>query len=139
MSCALCNKVSTRVQASARPSRRCSVAVQANGRRELLGLVGLTAFSIAAPAMAGVTEDLLAKSTVNKELNDKKRLATSYANLARSRTVSDGTCTVFTNNFLGCEELAPKPVKYITEDRVLECEATGKGKCNSRMTGFTAQ
>ena len=24
---------------------------------------------------------------------DKKRLATSYANLARSRTVADGTCT----------------------------------------------
>jgi photosystem I subunit PsaN len=30
-------------------------------------------------------EDLLAKSTTNKALNDKKRLATSSANLARSR------------------------------------------------------
>lgn len=38
------------------------------------------------------TSDLLARSEANKELNDKKRLATSYANLARSRTVSDGTC-----------------------------------------------
>ena len=38
------------------------------------------------------TADLLAKSSANKELNDKKRLATSSANLARTRTVADGTC-----------------------------------------------
>lgn len=31
------------------------------------------------------TDDLLAKSSANKALNDKKRLATSYANLARTR------------------------------------------------------
>jgi hypothetical protein len=31
------------------------------------------------------TEDLLAKSAANKALNDKKRAATSSANLARSR------------------------------------------------------
>jgi hypothetical protein len=30
-------------------------------------------------------EDLVAKSAANKALNDKKRLATSSANLARSR------------------------------------------------------
>lgn len=30
-------------------------------------------------------EDLVAKSAANKELNDKKRAATSSANLARSR------------------------------------------------------
>jgi len=30
-------------------------------------------------------EDLKAKSEANKELNDKKRLATSYANVERSR------------------------------------------------------
>lgn len=47
-------------------------------------------------------EDLQAKSAANKALNDKKRLATSYANLARSRTVYDGTCT-FPENFFGCE------------------------------------
>lgn len=44
------------------------------------------------PFFAHQTSDLLARSEANKELNDKKRLATSYANLARSRTVSDGTC-----------------------------------------------
>lgn len=38
------------------------------------------------------TADLLAKSAANKELNDKKRLATSSANLGRTRTVTDGTC-----------------------------------------------
>ncbi len=38
------------------------------------------------------TADLLARSTENKELNDRKRLATSSANLARTRTVTDGTC-----------------------------------------------
>lgn len=38
------------------------------------------------------TSDLLAKSAANKELNDKKRIATSSANVARSRTVTDGTC-----------------------------------------------
>lgn len=31
------------------------------------------------------TADLLAKSQANKALNDKKRLATSSANVARSR------------------------------------------------------
>ncbi len=45
-------------------------------------------------------------------------------------------CSVFTNNFLGCEELAPKPVKYIAEDNKLECAGKGSGKCASRMTGF---
>lgn len=29
--------------------------------------------------------------------------------------------SVFTNNFFGCEELAPKPVKYIADDKSLEC------------------
>jgi photosystem I subunit PsaN len=52
---------------------------------------------------------------------DKKRLATSGANLARSRTVADGSCTVFTNNFFGCEELAPKPNKFIAADKAIEC------------------
>ena len=35
-------------------------------------------------------------------LNDKKRLATSGANFARSRTVTDGSCA-FPNNWVGCE------------------------------------
>ncbi|KAG1652531.1 hypothetical protein FOA52_015877 [Chlamydomonas sp. UWO 241] len=82
-------------------------------------------------------EDLLASSTANKAINDKKRLATSYANLARSRTVADGSCTVFTNNFFGCEELATKQNKFIAADRAIECEGKEEGKCNNRMTGFS--
>lgn len=51
------------------------------------------------PANAGLVEDLVAKSTENKALNDKKRIATSNANFARSRTVADGSCN-FPSNFL---------------------------------------
>ena len=87
----------------------------------MLGLGALVALTLVAPAAkAGLTEDLLAKSAANKAVNDKKRLATSGANLARSRTVADGTCTVFTNNFFGCENLAPAPVKYLADDIALE-------------------
>lgn len=69
-------------------------------------------------------DDLLAKSAANKALNNKKRLATSYANLARSRTVYDGTCQ-FPDNFFGCEELAfNKGVKYIADDLKIECEVS---------------
>jgi hypothetical protein len=53
------------------------------------------------------TADLLARSAANKELNDKKRLATSSANVARSRTVTDGTCG-FPTNFFGCDETSAK-------------------------------
>merc|ERR1719183_1882367 len=56
----------------------------------------------AAPAHADLTEDLLAKSQANAELHNKQRLASSYANFARSRTVSDGTCK-FPGNVLGCD------------------------------------
>ena len=54
---------------------------------------------------SGLIADLKAKSAENKALNDKKRLATSYANLARSRTVADKTCA-FPNNFIGCQNAA---------------------------------
>ena len=103
---------------------------------QMLGLGALVALSIVAPAAkAGITEDLLAKSAANKAVNDKKRLATSGANLARSRTVADGTCTVFTNNFFGCENLAPAPVKYLADDIALECEGKDAGKCASNYKG----
>lgn len=47
----------------------------------------------AAPAAkADLVEDLLAKSSANAELHNKQRLASSYSNFARSRTVTDGTC-----------------------------------------------
>ena len=49
-----------------------------------------------------LVDALLVRSADNKALNDKKRLATSYANLARSRTVTDGTCA-FPDNLIGCE------------------------------------
>ncbi|GAX73167.1 hypothetical protein CEUSTIGMA_g620.t1 [Chlamydomonas eustigma] len=137
MAFSVCNKSVSRCQAQSQPSRRCSVVAHSQGRRELMGLGALIALATVPAAKASLTEDLLAKSSANKALNDKKRLATSYANLARSRTVADGTCTVFTNNFFGCEELAPKPVKYIADDNKLECEGKDKGKCTSRMTGFS--
>ncbi|MCX0109605.1 hypothetical protein NMW26_14235, partial [Escherichia coli] len=60
------------------------------GRRvALLGLAAvlLTAVSSNSSANAGVIDDYLEKSKANKELNDKKRLATSGANFARAYTV----------------------------------------------------
>jgi len=78
--------VSCRAQAQQAPK-----APAASGRRALVfgGLAAaLAAVSLAAaagPALASLEDDLLAKSTDNKALNDKKRLATSYANLARTR------------------------------------------------------
>jgi photosystem I subunit PsaN len=62
---------------------------QVAGRRALVfgGLAAALAAAVAAPkpAAAALEAELLAKSTANKGLNDKKRLATSYANLARTR------------------------------------------------------
>jgi hypothetical protein len=62
---------------------------------QVLGLTAafaLGAVLTAAPAKADLTADLLARSEANKAVNDKKRLLTSSANVARSRTVTDGTC-----------------------------------------------
>ena len=79
-------------------------------------------------AHAGLTEDLLAASEKNKELNDAKRAATSSANFERSRTVTDGFCK-FPDNLLGCENAAEfGNVKYLTDDLKLECEGTREGK-----------
>jgi len=128
--------------AAARPASRAAVVVRASSesssRRELLGLgAALVAFTLnLAPAQAGVVDDLLAKSSANKTVNDKARLASSSANLARSRTVQDGTCS-FPTNFFGCESLADNftgGVKYIKEDKDLECAGQEKGKCASQFT-----
>ena len=54
----------------------------------LAGTAGLLALGERAEAVPTV-EEMLERSTANKELNDKKRAATSGANLARSRTVTD--------------------------------------------------
>lgn len=86
----------------------------------MLAVLPLTLLMLAYPQ----TADLLAKTQANKKLNDSKRLATSGANLARTRTVQDKTCA-FPQNFFGCESLADKftgGVKYIKEDKALECE-----------------
>ncbi|KAG2494115.1 hypothetical protein HYH03_007754 [Edaphochlamys debaryana] len=126
-----------KVQA-ARPARATSVVcrAQASSRRELLGLGALLAAAALAPASNAttLTEELLAKSTVNKAVNDKKRLATSYANLARSRTVSDGSCK-FPENFFGCEELVfGDGVKAIKNDFALECDGKTAKECGSKVT-----
>jgi len=79
---------------------------------------------------------MLERSNANKELNDKKRKATSGANLARSRTVTDGTCA-FPNNLIGCENLAELgDVKYLSDDIKLECEGTPDDEaCRAKRKG----
>merc|ERR1712124_44742 len=85
-------------------------------------------------ARANLTSDLLEKSAANKELNDKKRLATSYANFAGSRTVTDKTCS-FPNNFFGCQNTAELGnVKFLTDDLKIECRGKEKS-CSSKSKG----
>ncbi|CAN4075853.1 unnamed protein product [Withania somnifera] len=106
------------------------------GRRvALLGLAAvlLTAVSSNSSANAGVIDDYLEKSKANKELNDKKRLATSGANFARAYTVQFGTCK-FPENFTGCQDLAKqKKVPFLSDDLALECEGKDKYKCGSNV------
>ncbi|GMH14971.1 hypothetical protein Nepgr_016812 [Nepenthes gracilis] len=103
------------------------------GRRA--ALVGLAAalFATTSSARAGIIEEYLEKSKANKELNDKKRLATSGANFARAYTVQFGTCK-FPENFTGCQDLAKqKKVPFLSEDIALECEGKDKYKCGSNV------
>merc|ERR1712224_45541 len=104
-------------------------------RRTFLGF--LTGSVILVPSYyvrAGLVSDLIEKSTANKELNDKKRLATSYANFARSRTVTDSTCS-FPNNFFGCQNTAELGnVKFLTDDLKIECRGKEKS-CSSKSKG----
>ncbi|KAI5067883.1 hypothetical protein GOP47_0016228 [Adiantum capillus-veneris] len=110
------------------------------GRRDAMKLAaalllggGLAQFASADKAKAGLVEDLLAKSAANKELNDRKRLATSYANTARAYTVTFGTCK-FPQNFTGCQDLAKKTnVPFLTDDLKIECEGKEKYKCASNV------
>merc|ERR1712216_426001 len=62
------------------------------------------------------------KSAANKEINNKKVLATSYANFARSRTVTDKTCSA-PNNFLGCQNAAE--LRHGGAIRILPLELSG--------------
>ncbi|KAJ6353803.1 hypothetical protein OIU76_002762 [Salix suchowensis] len=107
------------------------------GRRGALVYLAATLLTSAAAASssanAGVIEDYLEKSKANKELNDKKRLATSGANFARAYTVQFGTCK-FPENFTGCQDLAKqKKVPFISDDLALECEGKDKYKCGSNV------
>ncbi|XP_054807415.1 photosystem I reaction center subunit N, chloroplastic [Prosopis cineraria] len=105
------------------------------GRRAAISLLAATVFAAAASsaANAGVIEQYLEKSKANKELNDKKRLATSGANFARAYTVEFGTCK-FPENFTGCQDLAKqKKVPFISDDLELECEGKDKYKCGSNV------
>ncbi|XP_058089779.1 photosystem I reaction center subunit N, chloroplastic-like [Magnolia sinica] len=109
---------------------------RSEGRRAaLLGLAAalLTTAATASSANAGVIEEYLEKSKSNKELNDKKRLATSGANFARAYTVEFGTCK-FPENFTGCQDLAKqKKVPFISDDLELECKGKDKYKCGSNV------
>lgn len=129
-------RVQTRAPVSSvRMNTVCKAAEPAQSRRAMMSFAAIAAVMAAAPkARADLTDDLLAKTEANKALNDKKRLATSGANFARSRTVTDGTCS-FPNNLVGCENLAERGnVKYLTDDLKLECEGT-KGICPSKAKG----
>ncbi|KAJ8769200.1 hypothetical protein K2173_000975 [Erythroxylum novogranatense] len=102
------------------------------GRRAAMLYLAVTLFT-SASAKAGVIEDYLEKSKANKELNDRKRLATSGANFARAYTVEFGSCK-FPENFTGCQDLAKqKKVPFLSEDLALECEGKDKYKCGSNV------
>ncbi|KAK3036012.1 hypothetical protein RJ639_031185 [Escallonia herrerae] len=106
------------------------------GRRAALLCLGAALFTYAAstyPAEAGIVEELVEKSKANKELNDKKRLATSGANFSRAYTVEFGSCK-FPYNFTGCQDLAKqKKVPFISDDLELECQGKDKYKCGSNV------
>eukprot|EP00262_Sarcandra_glabra_P021622 TRINITY_DN924_c0_g1_i1.p1 TRINITY_DN924_c0_g1~~TRINITY_DN924_c0_g1_i1.p1 ORF type:complete len:176 (+),score=28.49 TRINITY_DN924_c0_g1_i1:362-889(+) len=106
------------------------------GRRAALLCLAGALFATAtanSAANAGVIEEYLEKSKANKELNDKKRLATSGANFARAYTVEFGTCK-FPENFTGCQDLAKqKKVPFLSDDLELECKGKDKYKCGSNV------
>jgi len=94
-----CRSAKLQVRATAQAPRAravtcCQMAQENSGRRQALGLAAaaLAAAVLVPSAKADLTADLLAKSAANAELHNKQRLATSNANFARSRTVTDGTC-----------------------------------------------
>ncbi|KAG5019406.1 hypothetical protein AAZX31_06G143500 [Glycine max] len=111
-------------------------AKESEGRRGALVLLAATLFISAASnssANAGIIDDYLERSKANKELNDKKRLATTGANFARAYTVEFGSCK-FPENFTGCQDLAKqKKVPFLSDDLELECEGKDKYKCGSNV------
>ncbi|KAK4780311.1 hypothetical protein SAY87_016417 [Trapa incisa] len=127
---------SLRMMPVIRAQQAAETSSDAEGRRAALGFLTATIFAVAASgpsAKAGVIDDYLEKSKANKELNDKKRLATSGANFARAYTVEFGTCK-FPENFTGCQDLAKqKKVPFISDDLDVECEGKDKYKCGSNV------
>ncbi|CAM8912416.1 unnamed protein product [Rhodiola kirilowii] len=113
------------------PEDRCS-----QGRKAAFAILAATILStsvVASSASAGIIDDYLEISKANKELNDKKRLATSGANFARAYTVQFGTCK-FPYNFTGCQDLAKtKKVPFLSDDIDLECQGKDKYKCGSNV------
>ncbi|CAN1349142.1 Photosystem I reaction center subunit N, chloroplastic [Linum perenne] len=109
-----------------------------HGKKAAVAFLAATLFASATvssslSAHAGVIDDYLEKSKINKELNDQKRLATSGANFARAYTVQFGSCK-FPENFTGCQDLAKqKKVPFISEDLDLECKGKDKYKCGSNV------
>merc|ERR1712224_246858 len=112
-----------------------SISISLSSRRVLLGLTaGLIDVIFFRAARADLVTELLEKTSANIELNNKKRLATSYANFARSRTVTDKTCR-FPDNFLGCQNAAELGnVKFLTDDIKIECQSK-EGACTSKSKG----
>uniref|UniRef100_K3YAQ6 Photosystem I reaction center subunit N, chloroplastic n=1 Tax=Setaria italica TaxID=4555 RepID=K3YAQ6_SETIT len=107
-------KPAAAVPQAASAAKRVQVAPKeraAEGRRAaLLGLAAVFAVTATTgSAKAGIIDEYLEKSKANKELNDKKRLATSGANFARAYTVEFGSCQ-FPYNFTGCQDLAKQKV-----------------------------
>ena len=111
-------------------------ASRGNRRNLFAGLSVAVGLLVSQKSEAVTIDELMERTKANKEVNDKKRLATSYANLARSRTVDDGTCE-FPKNFIGCENLAElDKVKFLSDDLDIECEGTADGAaCRSKRAG----
>ena len=120
--------------ASPAAAKRVQVAPVKDRRSALLGLAAVFAVTAATgSAQASVFDEYLEKSKLNKELNDKKRAATSGANFARAYTVQFGSCK-FPYNFTGCQDLAKqKKVPFISDDLEIECEGKEKFKCGSNV------
>uniref|UniRef100_A0ACD5Y8D0 Uncharacterized protein n=1 Tax=Avena sativa TaxID=4498 RepID=A0ACD5Y8D0_AVESA len=120
--------------ASPAAAKRVQVPPVKDRRSALLGLAAVFAVTAATgSAQASVFDEYLEKSKLNKELNDKKRAATSGANFARAYTVQFGSCK-FPYNFTGCQDLAKqKKVPFISDDLEIECEGKEKFKCGSNV------
>ncbi|CAN6344629.1 unnamed protein product, partial [Urochloa humidicola] len=121
-------------QAASPAAKRVQVTPKEGRRAALLGLAAIFAVTATTgAAKAGIIDEYLEKSKANKELNDKKRLATSGANFARAYTVEFGSCQ-FPYNFTGCQDLAKqKKVPFISDDLEIECEGKEKYKCGSNV------